>query len=125
MESDDVVTPTFLMEVFNRFFSRTFEKDPKYPLFQKEWESFKEILGKDPLDLDQVFTYIAKVQLNLGMITVIIFTYRVRPSHKDLKPIFKREFLSSSQWSHQFNPRRTKYFFRFFTSFGSRNRLEE
>jgi len=69
LDSDDVVTPTFLMEVFNRFFSKTFEKDPKYSLFQKEWESFKEILGKDPLDLDQVFTYIAKVQLNLEQAT--------------------------------------------------------
>lgn len=69
LDSDDVVTPTFLMEVFNRFFSKTFEKDPKYSLFQKEWESFKEILGKDPLDLDQVFTYIAKVQLNLEQST--------------------------------------------------------
>ena len=63
---DEVASPAYLMELFNRFFSKTFEKDPKFNAFSKEWESFREILTKEPVDLDQVFTYIAKVQLNFG-----------------------------------------------------------
>ena len=81
MSHEEVVSPTFLMEVFNKFFSKTFEKDPKFPQFQKEWENFREILNKDPLDLDQVFTHIAKVQLNLGKLFPFFrksYLYRTR-----------------------------------------------
>jgi len=63
--SQSPLSPAFLVETFDNFFSETLSRDSNYSLFQKEWQNFKVLLNKDSLDLDQIFSYIAQVQANL------------------------------------------------------------
>ena len=59
-------TPSLLVEIFSRFFIRILEKDPNYQTYLKEWNAFKELLLKDPFDVDKIFMHIATLQLNRG-----------------------------------------------------------
>jgi len=54
------------VNLFSRFFTRLLERETKFPIYLKEWESFKYQLLKDTVDLDAIFIHLAKIQLNLG-----------------------------------------------------------
>jgi len=59
------LSTTMAINLFSRFFTRLLENEEKYPTFLKEWESFKFLLLKEPVDLDSIFIHLASIQLNL------------------------------------------------------------
>ena len=60
---EDCIMPKQLVDLFDRFFSKTLSKENNYSSYSKEWDSFRELLSKDPLDLNVIFQQIASVQM--------------------------------------------------------------
>jgi len=60
------ISKEIMINIFSRFLSGLLEKDSKFYSYLKEWESFKELLVQEPIDLDAIFLHIASLQLNLG-----------------------------------------------------------
>mmetsp|Transcript_26608 Transcript_26608/g.23582 ORF Transcript_26608/g.23582 Transcript_26608/m.23582 type:complete len:131 (-) Transcript_26608:520-912(-) len=60
-------SPQLLIEIFQKFFKKIVEKEPNYEFYVQEWTKFKELLQKDPIDLDMVLIYISTLQHNLEM----------------------------------------------------------
>jgi len=57
-----------LVEIVTRFLTRILENDSKASSYLKEWNSFKELLLKEPLNLDPIFLHIASIQLTKDLI---------------------------------------------------------
>ena len=61
-----VLPSSSLLQIFDHFFSETLSKDSNYHKLLKEWQNFKTLLSPESLDMDKIFAYVAKLQLNLS-----------------------------------------------------------
>jgi len=66
VQNEPLITSSHLMDLFNRFFTNTLNQESEYSNYTKEWNAFKELLSKEPVDLAQAFQFIANLQRKNG-----------------------------------------------------------
>jgi len=66
INTEGLISTSQLIESFDSFFTHTLKNEQNYQDSLKEWESFKELLSKDKLDIQSIFQHIASIQMKIG-----------------------------------------------------------